>query len=304
MALDTLNRKLAVCAAVFAGIGVVMAVISMATNYWTIGFDYENGNRMVKKAHWSGLFYSCTAAQCNFGYLPSSISTFVLCLIGSLFMLAGAIFSGLMMGFLNFPRIRYFLAPLFLFIACVFITAGLFDFASSSRINSHSSRLMIATIVFGYCALAIASFVAGRYTILTRNPKQYQQTGAEQERHPLGYIHFEIRTANEQGAGTDSNIYASLIAEYGNHTRRLLTATGVINQFERNSINTVVWRKIENLGKIKNIELYNDGKWGGSAWRPTCIYISCSGTVNITQWLNGGDTYTFPVDENPDQVCY
>ncbi|CAF0860739.1 unnamed protein product [Didymodactylos carnosus] len=171
MALDTLNRKLAVCAAVFAGFAVIMAVISMATNYWTNDME---GNQ----AYWRGLFYKCfnsNSTQCEYIYSSSSKSAFILCLIGSVFMLVGAIFSGLMMGFLNFPRIRYFLAPLFLFIACVFITAGLVDYASYANINSHSSRLMIASIVFGYCALTIASFVAGRYTILTRNPKQYQQ---------------------------------------------------------------------------------------------------------------------------------
>jgi len=183
MALDTLNRKLAACAMVFAAFGVIMGIVSMSTNYWTT--MYGVGDKMAPQ--WNGLFYFCNsgtvAPGCVFRHWPSTMSTFILCLIGLVFLLCGSIACGVM-GFMNYPRQRHFIAPFAIFMACIFITAGVMDYASVSYLNSHSSRLMIATMVFSYCALPIAAFVAGRYSILIRNTqttggsfnKQYQQT--------------------------------------------------------------------------------------------------------------------------------
>jgi hypothetical protein len=181
MALDTLNRKLAVCAMVFAVFGVIMGIVSMSTNYWTV----MNGEAMKTSPQWNGLFYHCMGPQpnCVFRHWPTTMSTFILCLIGLVFLMCGAIACGVM-GFMNYPRQRHFIAPFAIFMACIFITAGVMDYASVSYLNSHSSRLMIATMVFSYCALPIAAFVAGRYSILIRSTqttggsfnKQYQQT--------------------------------------------------------------------------------------------------------------------------------
>ena len=92
--------------------------------------------------------------------------TFVICLLGLLFLLAGGIFS-----VLDIPKAsdRRFITPLLLFIACVLMTAGLVDYASKNFLNYHSSRTMIASIVFAYTALPIAAFVAGRYSALERS---------------------------------------------------------------------------------------------------------------------------------------
>lgn len=49
------------------------------------------------------------------------------------------------------------------------MTAGLVDYAASALLNYHSSRAMIAAIVFAYTALPIAAFVAGRYSALERS---------------------------------------------------------------------------------------------------------------------------------------
>jgi len=57
---------------------------------------------------------------------------------------------------------------MFYFVACVLLVSGLFDYGSWARINSHSSRAMIASIVFGYCALPISAFIAGRYSAYDR----------------------------------------------------------------------------------------------------------------------------------------
>jgi hypothetical protein len=109
----------------------------------------------------------------------------MICLFGLLFLLAGGIFSGL-----DIPKAsdRRFVTPLLMFLACVLITCGLFDYASLKLLNYHSSRAMIAALVFAYTALPISAFVAGRYsaserTILINNDvhqgtQKYLSTGS------------------------------------------------------------------------------------------------------------------------------
>ena len=92
-------------------------------------------------------------------------TTFFLCLIGLIFLLVGGIFS---MWEMIRTSDRRFLIPMFFFVACVLMTAGLFDYASRANINSHSSRAMIAALVFAYSALPISAFVAGRYSAYDR----------------------------------------------------------------------------------------------------------------------------------------
>ncbi len=55
-----------------------------------------------------------------------------------------------------------------IFIASVLTTAALVDYASRDLLNSHSSRSMIAAVVFAYTALPLSAFVAGRYSTLER----------------------------------------------------------------------------------------------------------------------------------------
>jgi hypothetical protein len=51
-----------------------------------------------------------------------------------------------------------------MFVAFVLMTAGIFEYGSMARLNSHPSRTLIAAIVFAYTALPITAFIAGRYS--------------------------------------------------------------------------------------------------------------------------------------------
>ena len=86
--------------------------------------------------------------------------------MGVLFLLIGGIFSAF-----DVPKAtdRRFVTPLLIFVASVLMTAALVDYASLKLINLHSSRAMIAAIVFAYTALPLSAFVAGRYSALERN---------------------------------------------------------------------------------------------------------------------------------------
>jgi zinc transporter ZupT len=92
-------------------------------------------------------------------------TTFLLCLSGLLFLLVSGLFS--MLEMLRTSDRRFFI-PMLLFVACVMMSAGLFDYASWSNLNSHSSRAMVTSIVFAYAALPISAFVAGRYSAYDR----------------------------------------------------------------------------------------------------------------------------------------
>lgn len=92
-------------------------------------------------------------------------TTFILCLLGLICMLVGGIFS---IWEMFQTSDRRFVIPMFYFVGCVMMTAGLFDYGSWSLINSHSSRAMLAAIVFGYVALPISAFIAGRYSAYDR----------------------------------------------------------------------------------------------------------------------------------------
>jgi len=171
MTYEPLNRRLATLAALFAFLGVVLGVIALATNYWTINTMFSetrNETDVIDTQRtgeeWNGLFQTCkTNTPC---WARFWATTFVVCLLGILFLLAGGIFSAL-----DIPKAsdRRFVTPLLIFVGCVLTTAGLVDYASSQLLNYHSSRAMIAAMVFAYTALPISAFVAGRYSALERS---------------------------------------------------------------------------------------------------------------------------------------
>jgi hypothetical protein len=50
MTYEPLNRRLATLAAIFAFLGVILGVIALATNYWTVGdivIDRRNGTNVT-----------------------------------------------------------------------------------------------------------------------------------------------------------------------------------------------------------------------------------------------------------------
>ncbi|CAF1046805.1 unnamed protein product [Adineta steineri] len=176
MIADPLNRKLSFVGAFFAFVGVILGVVALATNYWTVdnmvtpGTAMSTGNGTILMREntewkWNGLFYMCATRannECESNFMPI---VFILCLLGVIFLLVGGIF--LCWDMFKISN-RRFIIPMLMFMACVLMTAGLFEYGSMARLNSHSSRTMIAAIVFAYSALPIAAFIAGRYSVFDR----------------------------------------------------------------------------------------------------------------------------------------
>jgi hypothetical protein len=163
-------------AGIFAFSGVILGVVALSTNYWTMEtvvspgmpMQTSNGTMMMNEKFdwtWNGLFYMCTS-RVNVPCLTRFwTTTFILCLLGVIFLFVGGIFSFWEMFQTSDRR---FVIPMLYFVGCVLMTAGLFDYGSMARMNSHSSRAMISAIVFGYVCLPISAFIAGRYSAYDR----------------------------------------------------------------------------------------------------------------------------------------
>ncbi|CAF1053891.1 unnamed protein product [Rotaria magnacalcarata] len=161
---------------VFAFIGFVLGVIALTTNYWTkvplasrpdISIPTENGTYINYKSGfgWKGLLMSCASFEKESCTWELMATTFLLCSLGLISLLVGGIFS---IWEMFKTSDRRFLIPMLYFVACVLMTAGLFDYGSNSPLNSHSSRAMISAIVFVYASLPISAFIAGRYSAYER----------------------------------------------------------------------------------------------------------------------------------------
>ena len=173
MLLDPLFRRMTIFVAFFSIIGVILGVVALGTNYWTITnvgnegvvMQTTNGTVMMNNWTWIGLFYMFSSME-NVPCVTRFVtSTFIICLLGLIFMLVGGIFS---IWEMFQTSDRRFLMPFFFFVACVLMTAGLFDYGSMALLNYHSTRLMISSIVFCYVALPIAAFISGRYSAYDR----------------------------------------------------------------------------------------------------------------------------------------
>ncbi|UJR35332.1 hypothetical protein I4U23_028093 [Adineta vaga] len=125
-----------------------------------------------------------------------------------------------------------------------------------------------------------------------------------------GYIFFEIHTANEKNAGTDSNIYVTIVGTKMNLTRQALRSLGPsLNAFERNQVDVcmlytnVEFDQTDNI--IRGIELINDGKWTGSSWKPSCIYLSAVNSAQMNdRWISSDNPVFIPFSESNKAVCY
>jgi hypothetical protein len=61
----------------------------------------------------------------------------------------------------------------------------------------------------------------------------------------------EVKTADEMGAGTDSNVYLSIHGEKGDNPKvPLLTSKGGKNKFEKNSLDKFDL-ELKDIGKVK-----------------------------------------------------
>ncbi len=108
---------------------------------------------------------------------------------------------------------------------------------------------------------------------------------------------FEIKTGDQSGAGTDSNIFLVLYGEYGETSEVRLNGHISGNAFERNKTDKFKIDMNEDVGRVYRIDLRSDCKYAGSDWLLSYIKITRSGkteedesnlpsTFQINKWIN------------------
>ena len=124
--------------------------------------DFFNIDSIKTWISFQGLFYRCTSRANTPCLSELWKTTFILCLLGIVFLLVGGI---LICWDLFQISDRRFVIPLLIFVACVLLTAGVFDYGSWARLNSHSSRTMMCRHCFrlfsfthlGFCCWTLFS---------------------------------------------------------------------------------------------------------------------------------------------------
>lgn len=131
--------------------------------------------------------------------------------------------------------------------------------------------------------------------------------------------HFEIKTGDEYMAGTDSNIFIVLYGETGQLDEVRLNGYIRGNAFERNQTDHCDIEFDEDVGRIYQVVLRSDCKYGGSDWRLSYVKVSrcknpgdadgleCNNAskFSINEWINNTNKRTYKVkyDQWSDNIA-
>jgi len=106
---------------------------------------------------------------------------------------------------------------------------------------------------------------------------------------PPKYYNLGIKTGNKSRAGTDSNIYVTLYGSEGETKEVRLNGLISGNAFERNDYDAVTMID-QDVGDLRKIKVYHDGKYAGSGWYLS--YIKVNGrTATFNQWIDDETVY-------------
>ncbi len=99
-----------------------------------------------------------------------------------------------------------------------------------------------------------------------------------------------IKTMDQAGAGTDSNIFITLIGSKGNSGE--IRANGLLsgNAFERNSTDKFTLSAVKDIGVISQVKIRSDGAYAGAGWdlgtvtvveaNANPVVFTCNCTIN------------------------
>ena len=76
-----------------------------------------------------------------------------------------------------------------------------------------------------------------------------------------------VTTGDEQGAGTDSNIYVKLVGSSGETGEREISELYAGNAFEKGTEQTLIVNFDKSVGTLKQIRIRSDMKWAGADWQ-------------------------------------
>lgn len=107
---------------------------------------------------------------------------------------------------------------------------------------------------------------------------------------------ISVKTGNQAGAGTDSNIFVKLYGVLGETDEVRLNGYIRGDAFERNKVDTITL-EFNDIGDIYKFDLRSDCKYGGSDWLINKIEITKEGsqkaTFQIQKWIKDKSIKTF-----------
>jgi len=98
--------------------------------------------------------------------------------------------------------------------------------------------------------------------------------------------HIQVKTGDENGAGTDSDIYLTIHGEEGSTPEIRLNGYILGDAFERNDLDSLTLFGLPDVGTIKSVKLRSNGRWAASNWYLNWISINNEQVV-VNQWIDG-----------------
>merc|ERR1740124_1946586 len=98
--------------------------------------------------------------------------------------------------------------------------------------------------------------------------------------------HIQVKTGDENGAGTDSDIYLTIHGEEGSTPEIRLNGYILGDAFERNDLDSLTLFGLPDVGTIKSVKLRSNGRWAASNWYLHWISIN-NDQVVVNQWIDG-----------------
>jgi hypothetical protein len=105
--------------------------------------------------------------------------------------------------------------------------------------------------------------------------------------------YLEIKTGTESGAGTDANIFVTLVGDKGTTREERLNSHISGDAFENGNLDKAVL-DLDDVGTIRDLLLRSDDTGSRSAWYPEYIRVGKIDTFfAINQWIEDTATHTF-----------
>jgi hypothetical protein len=126
----------------------------------------------------------------------------------------------------------------------------------------------------------------------------------------MSAIELQVKTADEAGAGTDSNIFVVLVGEFEQSQELRLNGLIGHNAFERNSTEDIQLTGLPNLGRIYEILVRSDTRYWGSDWRLNWMRTVPRdppyppSTFNYNGWIGDTGTKELYASDWPWAVAY
>jgi hypothetical protein len=96
-----------------------------------------------------------------------------------------------------------------------------------------------------------------------------------------------VKTGDKSGAGTDSNIYMTLVGEFGTTQETQINSLISGNAFERNQTDNFTLRGFPDVGFLQKVIIRSDDKYPASAWYLDTITVN-SRTARFRKWVETG----------------